>query len=330
MRRALRVIIPLGLLACFAAAAAFDGLLRVPDLGLFRVISWTAPSAPTDAAPGKQAAIPASRASTQPSASPMAQLSPATTQGAKIEVARIDPDGASVIAGRAPGGSKVTVHANGEAIAEVTASEDGQWSAIVTKGFAPGPVELAITAGAQETTSARSPVLAVEVPKGRGLVQLATAPAVPRPILPRRTLPGDEHAIPELAALLGKAKTIKSAEAAAEIAPVPITFVTGEATMTAHGQLAAGLLAEYVRIMAPKGITLSGHADERGSDEFNVELSRQRLTVIERHLRSQGYAGRLSLMPKGKSEPFGGIDRRAIPVDRLLQVDRRVELRSTE
>lgn len=328
MRRALRVVVPIGL-AALTAAAAFAGLIRLPNVDLAGLLTSSPPTLPTAVAPtgaAKQAAISEPSTSRERAALPAAP--PASNP--KIEVARLDPDGASVIAGRAPGGSKVTLHANGQAIAEVTASDDGQWSAIVTKGIAPGTVELAVTAGAQETSSAKSPVLAVVVPPGTGRVELATAPATARPILPQRAPTSDARALGELAAMVAKARAVKGVDGAAEVAPVPITFVTGEATLTPQGQLAASLLVEYLRIAAPKGITLSGHADERGTDEFNVELSRQRLATVERHLRGNGYTGRLSLMPKGKSEPFAGIDRRAVSAEAIMQADRRVELRARE
>lgn len=326
MRRALRIVVPIGLVACLTAAAALAGLIRLPDVDLAGLLTPSPPPLPTAAAPTgstRPVAISAPSTSTERPAAP-------ATSGPRIEVARLDPDGASVIAGRAPGGSRVTLYANGQAIAEATASDDGQWSAIVTKGIPAGQVDLTITAGAQEATSARSPVLAVVVPPGTGRVELATAPATARPILPQRAPSSDAPAIGELAALVAKARAGKGLDGGAGVVPVPITFVTGEATLTAQGHLAASLLAEYLRITAPKGITLSGHADERGSDEFNVELSRQRLATVERQLRAHGYGGRVSLLPKGKAEPFKGIDRRAAPPDAVMQADRRVELRASE
>jgi outer membrane protein OmpA-like peptidoglycan-associated protein len=229
----------------------------------------------------------------------------------------------------------VTLFANGEAIATVTASQDGQWSAVVTRRFPPGPLELAIAADNRRGGSARGPILTVIVPKGSGLAELTAAPARSRPILPSKAPPGGSRALGELAALVERARASsgqdkESAARGPAVVPVPITFVTGEATMTPEGLHAADLLVEYVRIMAPKAMTLSGHADVRGGDAYNVELSRQRLEAIERHLRSNGYAGRLSLLPKGKSEPFMGIDRHTATHEAILQADRRVELRLVE
>ncbi len=111
--------------------------------------------------------------------------------------------------------------------------------------------------------------------------------------------------------------------------PVPITFETDEDELTTNGARAAFLLAEYLKLKRPAGITLSGHADARGSDGYNMRLSLKRLKAIERYLRAAGYSGALSLVPRGKREPYQGIDRRQLPLREIYQADRRVELRIT-
>ena len=73
-------------------------------------------------------------------------------------------------------------------------------------------------------------------------------------------------------------------------------------------------------------ITLTGHADERGTADLNMDLSDQRLKAVWRFLRRAGYAGRVQLLPKGKSEPFAGVDRSKFTAEALWQLDRRVEL----
>ena len=86
-------------------------------------------------------------------------------------------------------------------------------------------------------------------------------------------------------------------------------------------------MLEYVNLKRFGTIALSGHADERGSHAYNVELSRQRLLTIEHVLRDGGYKGRIELLPKGSSEPFTGIVRSQFAREELMQLDRRVELR---
>jgi outer membrane protein OmpA-like peptidoglycan-associated protein len=114
---------------------------------------------------------------------------------------------------------------------------------------------------------------------------------------------------------------------AATTMPVPITFVYNEATLTPEGRSAAGLLLEYLMLKKFASVILSGHADERGLPDYNMELSHERLVAIERVLRNGGYHGKLELVPKGATEPFMGVDRSKYPSEELYQLDRRVELR---
>jgi len=109
--------------------------------------------------------------------------------------------------------------------------------------------------------------------------------------------------------------------------PVPITFMSDDTALTPDGERAAALLAEYLRLKRPGGITLSGHADSRGPDRYNMELSMRRLEAIEDYLRDAGYRGELFLIPRGKREPYRGVDRKQLPLEEIYQVDRRVELR---
>ena len=108
--------------------------------------------------------------------------------------------------------------------------------------------------------------------------------------------------------------------------PVPVTFVFNEANLTGEGRKAAGLLLEYLRIKRFPKITLTGHADERGTDALNLALSAQRLQTVARFLREGGFDGRLELVPKGKTEPYSGVVRGDFSQEDLYQLDRRVEL----
>jgi outer membrane protein OmpA-like peptidoglycan-associated protein len=97
--------------------------------------------------------------------------------------------------------------------------------------------------------------------------------------------------------------------------------------LTSEGRRAAALLLEYLTLKKLNGVELTGHADERGSDAYNYELSRERLDAVAVLLKDGGYTGRLKLTPKGKSEPYMGVDRSAYTGEALYQLDRRVELR---
>jgi outer membrane protein OmpA-like peptidoglycan-associated protein len=108
--------------------------------------------------------------------------------------------------------------------------------------------------------------------------------------------------------------------------PVPVTFVFNEATLTGDGRRAASLLLEYLQLKHFPKVTLTGHADERGSDDLNLDLSRERLETVAHFLREGGFKGQLELIPKGKSEPYSGVERGDFSQEDLWQLDRRVEL----
>jgi outer membrane protein OmpA-like peptidoglycan-associated protein len=347
MRRAMRVIIPVALLSFLGLVTlASQGLLKLPQFDLASLIRSPEPETPnaSGASPtGARMNSPLGAAltpSTAPAAgNPASAASPGVladgSDALRIEFARIDAEGVSVLGGRAPAGSRVSIVANGEVVTVVTASDDGQWSAIITRSFAEGPLGLSITSDAPRLTGIQSPVVTLDVPKGSGRVELAAANPSVRPILPPRSSAGDSRAVSEFAAVVDRARASGGRNDGgtgreSPTLPLPITFVTGSAEMTPEGLRAAGLLVEYVRIMRPGSITLSGHADERGSDEFNLELSRHRLAAIENFLRKNDYAGRFSMLAKGKSEPYAGIDRKSVAIDQVYQADRRVELRLAE
>jgi outer membrane protein OmpA-like peptidoglycan-associated protein len=108
--------------------------------------------------------------------------------------------------------------------------------------------------------------------------------------------------------------------------PVPITFVFNEAQFTSDGRKAAELLLEYLKLKGFKQVALTGHADDRGSDELNMSLSRDRLETVAGFLKEGGFSGDLQLVPKGKTEPYTGVVRSEFSQDELYQLDRRVEL----
>jgi outer membrane protein OmpA-like peptidoglycan-associated protein len=212
-----------------------------------------------------------------------------------FDVVNIDPQGASVFAGQAPINSSVSVLANGREVATATADETGAWAIITNHKLAAGEYEFSLSARSpQHGVTAGQSVRMVIAPEAPHVASSATRGAVSQPL-----------------------------------APDPITFVYNDTTFTAQGRRAANLLAKRLIEQQPAMASLSGHADERGSDLYNMELSRRRLSVVADYLRESGFVGKLELIPKGRSEPYAAIDRNALPREEVLQLDRRVELLST-
>ena len=260
-------------------AAHFDvALLRLFEKGP------TVPSTKQTRAASRSRSAPSERAPTAPASS-------------KFDVARIDPEGASVFAGRAPANAEVTVLANGETVATTKADENGQWAAVVEHLFAPGEYQLSLRT------------------RSNGSVTETIGGSV------RITIAANERPPPAPSQSTKSAAPLRK-----ETPPAPITFAYNESNFTPAGRRQAAALSEFLNQQKLASVTLSGHADERGSDEFNMELSRQRLETVAHYLHESGYVGELKLVPMGKREPYLTPDRDRLPKEDAFQLDRRVEL----
>ncbi len=126
-------------------------------------MTGNAPAA--SAAPGTPGTPAAPLADTSPSAH-TAPAVPATLQrptlqrptlqqhsGPSFDVVRVDPSGNTVIAGRAPAGSTVTVTAGGTVVGTTRSDPDGQWVLAPDKPLPPGGRTLALSASLPNGTT---------------------------------------------------------------------------------------------------------------------------------------------------------------------------------
>jgi outer membrane protein OmpA-like peptidoglycan-associated protein len=349
-----RNLIFIGVGAAIVTLLAIWGLLGRP-MTLPRVASK--PTSVT--VPPNPATAP--RRSAEPG--PSGQASPETSNpiAPTFDVARLEQEGNSVFAGRAQPGARVTIHANGKPIATATAGRNGEWVAIVEQPLPGGSYEFSLVAQAPDgSTPVEGPQkimahLKQVAPVAPGKPIFAARPAAPdSPAPPASPAPTKTAVAPlsggavrpveapspaVLAEQTARFKNLEKMIAAAreglpplpstagDSTPLPITFVYKEAILTAQGERAAALLAEYLKVKDARRATLTGHADERGTEAFNYQLSRERLDLIARYLKEHGYEGDLILEPKGKREPFSGIERERYTRDDLYLLDRRVELK---
>lgn len=64
-------------------------------------------------------------------------------------------------------------------------------------------------------------------------------------------------------------------------------------------------LAQCVRSLADSHVTIEGHADERGTQEYNLALGDRRATAIARYLRDLGVSeSQLRTVSFGKEQPL--------------------------
>jgi outer membrane protein OmpA-like peptidoglycan-associated protein len=277
---------------------------------------------------------------------------PKSADGAPaFDIARIDPNGTSVFAGRAEPNSAVTITADGKEIGTAQADDNGEWTFTTDEKIANPDAKLAlfkappgtvprvaeaaqnapdVRPGAAPTppTKSAEAVTSNMIKNLEGMVAEARteeskqATAAPPPPAGHVPEPGTVRpATPPQQAAIAAQPRIE-----ANAVPVPVTFIFNEANLTGEGRRAAGLLLEYLNIKRFPRITLTGHADERGTEALNLALSAQRLQTVSRVLREGGYTGRLELIPKGKSEPYTGVVRGDFSQEDLYQLDRRVEM----
>jgi peptidoglycan-associated lipoprotein len=63
--------------------------------------------------------------------------------------------------------------------------------------------------------------------------------------------------------------------------------------------------AEWMKRWSSTRVTVEGHADERGSSEYNLALGERRASSVREYLVSLGIgADRVSIVSKGKESPF--------------------------
>lgn len=322
-------------------------------LGLFH---WGA--APLPVADGR----PSQGPSNQPEVASKA-AAPAVAPG--LDIARLDPNGTSVFAGRARPYEWVTVLADGVSMGRVRADENGEWvlisqaklasvSPVLDLKFeAPTAVPAKSVATKQDDVrdTARSAQAAVRSPSVavvnsqmmsnlQGLVEQARKPTpdpAEQPLKREKSVSGagsidagSAHALASGNLASSQTMNLSGPRAEARPAPisVPIKFIFRRTEFSKDGEKAAGLLLEYLKAKKFDVVALSGHADDRGSDTFNLELSEGRLKAVEDYLRAGGFRGRISLLPKGKSVPYSGVDRSKYSRDELYELDRRVEIQA--
>lgn len=80
--------------------------------------------------------------------------------------------------------------------------------------------------------------------------------------------------------------------------------------------------SQYLMDHPSQKIVLEGHADERGSREYNIALGEQRAKAVQRMMKMQGvYGNQLEIVSYGEEKPDAdGMD------DASWQLNRRVEL----
>ncbi len=84
-----------------------------------------------------------------------------------------------------------------------------------------------------------------------------------------------------------------------------VLFLVDQSVLTPHAQEILRRQAAWLRQHAQVTIQLEGHADERGTREYNIALSARRSEATKNFLIAQGVVpGRISTIAFGKERPL--------------------------
>jgi peptidoglycan-associated lipoprotein len=84
----------------------------------------------------------------------------------------------------------------------------------------------------------------------------------------------------------------------------PLRFGFNEASLSSEAQSRLGELAECLKTGATGSIELAGHADERGTEEYNLQLSQKRAASVKKYLVDLGVpANRMKTVGYGENRP---------------------------
>ena len=86
--------------------------------------------------------------------------------------------------------------------------------------------------------------------------------------------------------------------------PDRVFFSTNKSELTSAATTTLGKQATYLKANPTLNVVLEGHADERGTREYNLALGERRATAAKNYLISNGVAAnRIKVISYGKEKP---------------------------
>lgn len=88
-----------------------------------------------------------------------------------------------------------------------------------------------------------------------------------------------------------------------------VLFTTDSSSINSDGQAVLDRQAQWLNKFSQYSFTIEGHADERGTREYNLALGARRATAAKRYLVSKGVASsRIKTLSFGKERPVAVCD----------------------
>ena len=86
--------------------------------------------------------------------------------------------------------------------------------------------------------------------------------------------------------------------------PDRVFFATNKSSLTTASRATLRKQATYLRKNKKLSVTIEGHADERGTREYNLALGERRANAVKDYLMTYGISGkRMSVISYGKERP---------------------------
>jgi peptidoglycan-associated lipoprotein len=130
-----------------------------------------------------------------------------------------------------------------------------------------------------------------------------TAAAAPPPPPPPPPPPATPKPAPLTEEQIFAQKTLEQLNAERPLADV--FFDYDQSGIRDDGRAPLQKNADWMKRWTSTQVTVEGHADSRGSSEYNLALGSRRATAVKDYLVNLGIpAGRITVVSKGKEQPF--------------------------
>ncbi len=137
----------------------------------------------------------------------------------------------------------------------------------------------------------------------------------------RNVVLSNEHEVERLAAQLA-AEQRAHRDVLQEAIDLQVLFRTADSSLDADSEQRLSRIAELIRPMSGVAVHLSGHADARGDEDYNRQLSAERAETVRAVLISAGVPGdRIVMTAEGtRYASASPDDREAMALDRRVQM----------
>ena len=122
------------------------------------------------------------------------------------------------------------------------------------------------------------------------------------PVVPLRDVVIFPYAVMPL--LIGRASSLAAVEAALATLAAKVYFDFDRSDLRPDARSVLDAKLPILRANPGLRLRISGHADERGSDEYNLALGQARAAAVRRYLMDNGIdGGRLEIVSFGEARP---------------------------